>query len=285
MTKSKPFPLDRQIVLIEDAIYTKYDLSDVSDEDFVRFTQGNGAVDAFCHVCDKPSVFQIDGVGFGFSDKAKEITKSGIVSIKCRCGRHANSLHGGCRAEMHICFYRDFNSLIKIGQYPSKAELDFGSLDPVFSKELDKELRHELGKAIGLRAHGIGIGSFVYLRRIFERLINEAHQKAIQMEAWDEPTRDSFKTGRISDRINLLKDYLPNRLVRNSALYGILSKGVHELSETECLQYFDLVKNAILMILKQRYEERENDRIVKDLAAASASISTEARMHSQGESV
>jgi len=29
----------------------------------------------------------------------------------------------------------------------------------------------ELYKAVGLAAHGEGIGSFVYLRRVFERLI------------------------------------------------------------------------------------------------------------------
>jgi hypothetical protein len=30
-------------------------------------------------------------------------------------------------------------------------------------------------KGLGLAAHGVGIGSFVYLRRIFENLIEEAH--------------------------------------------------------------------------------------------------------------
>jgi hypothetical protein len=36
----------------------------------------------------------------------------------------------------------------------------------------------EFGKAVGLGAHGVGIGAVVYLRRIIESLIEEAHQTA-----------------------------------------------------------------------------------------------------------
>ena len=57
----------------------------------------------------------------------------------------------------------------KIGQYPSVADLSFPELKDyrkVMSKDDDKELK----RAIGLHASGIGIGSFVYLRRIFERI-------------------------------------------------------------------------------------------------------------------
>ena len=51
---------------------------------------------------------------------------------------------------------------------------------------LDKDHYQELNRAIGLASHGVGIGSFVYLRRIFERLVEEAHSKAITSAGWDE---------------------------------------------------------------------------------------------------
>ena len=45
-----------------------------------------------------------------------------------------------------------------------------------YRKILGKEKYGEFGRAVGLYTHGIGIGSYVYLRRIFENLIEEAHQ-------------------------------------------------------------------------------------------------------------
>ena len=43
---------------------------------------------------------------------------------------------------------------------------------------------NELYKAIGLAAHGEGIGSFVYLRRVFERLINSRFEEHCEAETW-----------------------------------------------------------------------------------------------------
>jgi hypothetical protein len=268
MTTAKPLPTDKQIVLVEDPIYTEYDLSDVSDEDFARFVLKEGAVDAYCLECQRMSVFRIEGAGYNYQEKAKEIPSFGIINIEAKCSRDGSGVFGKCSAKLLFCFSRDYKHLTKIGQYPSKADLDFGSLDPVFSKELDKDLRQELGKAVGLKAHGIGVGSFVYLRRIFERLIERAHSGATADELWNEEKEALYQKSRMSERIQLLNEYLPNRLVKNSSLYGILSKGIHELSEQECLSHFDLVQNAILMILKERHEEREYTQIVKDLRVA-----------------
>lgn len=41
---------------------------------------------------------------------------------------------------------------------------------------LDKKSLFEFKRAIGLAAHGTGVGSFVYLRRIFEGLITETYE-------------------------------------------------------------------------------------------------------------
>ncbi len=174
-----------------------------------------------------------------------------------------------CSGQLDFCFYKNANELIKIGQYPSKATLDFNSLDEVFSKELDSLYRDELGRAVGLRAHGVGVGSFVYLRRIFENLVDEAHQVAKKNNDWDEK---AYQESRMPEKINLLSHQLPNRLVKNSNLYGILSKGIHELDEEECLAHFDLVLEAIKMILKERHEKKEYDKILNDLNNTASDI-------------
>ena len=59
----------------------------------------------------------------------------------------------------------------------------------------------------------------------------------------------------MDEKINLLKSYLPEYLIENRKIYSILSKGVHELSEDECLTFFDTVKLGIELILDEKVEK------------------------------
>ena len=269
---SKPFSGDRQAVLIKDAIYTKYNLADFRDDDFAKFVLGGGGVDAYCKQCDQMSVFRLKSAEYNYEEKVKELPKYGVITIQAECNRDAENYHRKCSANMYFCFFRDGESLIKIGQYPSKADLDFGALDPVFSKELEPGLRQELGRAVGLRAHGVGVGSFVYLRRIFERLVEEAHNQARTEKEWDE---EVYRRSRMPKRLKLLKQHLPSRLVKTAKLYDILSKGVHELSEEDCHTHYDLIQNAILMILKERHEEREYSKLVQEINQGAAQLGSQ----------
>jgi len=67
-----------------------------------------------------------------------------------------------------------------------------------FEKALGKARLHELNKAIGLAAHGVGIGSYVYLRRVFESLIEDAHSKAKLSDGWIE---EEYEKGRMKEII------------------------------------------------------------------------------------
>lgn len=261
---TKPFNFQHQQILIEDALFTEYELSEISTEDFAKFILSGGGLDAFCIKCEQPSVFRLETGGYStYEEKAKSIPRHGVVTIKSRCSRHSENYGNKCEGELFICFYRNNDQLIKIGQYPSKADLDLGSLDPIFNKELAPKFRRELGRAVGLRAFGIGVGSFVYLRRIFESLIGEAREEAKNNDLqWNDAL---FETSRMPDKIKLLKRSLPSRLVESATLYGILSKGIHELSEEECLEHFDLVQKAILMILKERQDDKDYKKLVADL--------------------
>ena len=95
------------------------------------------------------------------------------------------------------------------------------------------------------------MGSFVYLRRIFESLIEEAHQSAITDDEWDE---DEYQKSRVTERIKLLKGLVPDFLVEHTKLYSIMSKGIHELSENDCLKYFPVIKVGIELILDEKLD-------------------------------
>ena len=162
------------------------------------------------------------------------------------------------------------NMMVKIGQFPSIADLSFPELKQ-YEKVIDEQSRKELGTAIGLYAHGVGIGSYVYLRRIFERILDTAKQQAAEDK---NVNLSGYDTMHVSDRIKLLKDYLPEMINSNPAIYGIVSKGIHELSETDCVTYFPVMRDSIFVILRQWEEKRKEREAVKQLEASISTITS-----------
>ncbi|APO47571.1 hypothetical protein BS614_28370 [Paenibacillus xylanexedens] len=148
----------------------------------------------------------------------------------------------------------------KIGQFP--AVYSFDNKAHHYKKILTKENRREFNKAIGLKSHGNGVGAYVYLRRVFERLLYDKLHKAFVS---NDTMLQEVKKYRIEDKINAVSHLLPQFLVNNSFLYNILSKGIHELSEEECLSYFEPVKEAILVILEEDYEKDRKESYQKEL--------------------
>jgi hypothetical protein len=83
------------------------------------------------------------------------------------------------------CLYADGDCVVKIGQCPSAADLAGGELAK-YRRVLGDGLFLEFRKAIGLKAHGVGVDSYVYLRRVIERLLEDAHVNMKNSPNWDE---------------------------------------------------------------------------------------------------
>jgi len=177
----------------------------------------------------------------------------GIDLVKIRCKRYEDEL-------FYLIHYDpDKHIVMKVGQFPSVADFHIQELSK-YTKVLAKDKLKEISRAIGLAANGVGIGSFVYLRRIFEYLIFttfDEHKKTLGIADKD------FIGQRMEDKIQILKDFLPKFLVENKPLYSILSLGIHELKEDECLAYFDTVRDGIEIILDQRLEEIQKQEKIK----------------------
>ncbi len=250
----------RQEILADDPIYTEYNLESREEDEIVKlFT--SGSIDSYCPNCGRQSVFKIESPFPAYSDaKDRNLSNYGLLTVHAKCTRtEENNISDKCGQDLHIVFKRGDKFFDKIGQYPSRASLEFGDLDAAF-RELDESSRKELGTSIGLYAHGVGIGSFVYLRRIFETLVENAHIEAKGGEDdWDE---EAYLKLRMTEKIKTLKGYLPSRLTKSADLYGILSQGIHELSEEECVEKHPMVKQAIQLILRQQHEDKEYEGVV-----------------------
>ena len=144
------------------------------------------------------------------------------------------------------------DKIIKVGQYPSVADLvipEIAKYKPVLGTQY-----REFSKAIGLFAHGIGIGSFVYLRRIIENLVFDKYNEVSENL---EISNTEFMRLKFDEKIEALKPYLSEVLVANKNIYGIVSKGIHELSEEECREMFPYIKAGIELILDSLLAEKE----------------------------
>lgn len=165
----------------------------------------------------------------------------------------------------------------KIGQYPSYADIDIPQAD-VYRKKLGRKYYNELKRAIGLYSRNVGIGSYVYLRRITEKLILDALQEAVKEGV---VTQEEFEIDenkhqrRVEDKIKLLSEYLPKPLVDNKAVYGVISKGIHELDEDECIKYFPVIEQLIKMCLDESIAKKKKKSDEEELKKKLAAITTE----------
>lgn len=221
----------------------------INDGEYLTF-------DCYCPECQENSTFKNHRLTYAsplplatgsFGNPSFKTTKISdkFFYFTYNCSRNNNHI-------FNYYFQVKDNKLIKIGQSPSIADISIPEI-----KKYQKLLRNDyrdFSKAIGLYANGIGIGSFVYLRRIFENLIDEKKLQAVNENKLD---GDLFSKSKMKEKIKMLENYLPDFLVVNRNVYGIISKGIHELSEEECLQLFPNVKLAIELILDEKLAEVE----------------------------
>lgn len=70
-----------------------------------------------------------------------------------------------------------------------------------------------------------------------------------------------------------IKNYLPTFLFdHHKELYGIPSIGVHQLDEENCLNYFPMLYDCIMLILDDRLAQREKEATTKRAASSLSKI-------------
>lgn len=214
-------------------------------------------VDGHCPECKNSSTFIKAGHNDGTVPTSYKEGFARYTSFELSCARdHTHTIN------IHLLVADD--TIQKVGQYPSLADiaLDESKAYRAVLKGVNGE---ELHKAIGLASHGVGIGSFVYLRRIFERLIRQRFEAFKDVEGW---TEEDFSSRRMGEKIELLKGHLPEFMVKNAKIYGILSQGIHELSEKDCNAFFPIMRSSIVMILDEDKKKLEELRLKAELEQA-----------------
>ncbi|MBQ3021407.1 MAG: hypothetical protein IJD92_04195 [Bacilli bacterium] len=157
---------------------------------------------------------------------------------------------------------KDGNFIVrKIGQNPSMLTVKGFDFDK-YKKVLEKLDAYEDYKKADLsNADHFHVGAYAYLRRIFEKMINQYLGKT------------ELKDDHMDTKIDAVKDYFDPRiknLLKN--LYGILSVGIHELSEEQSKEYYEYLKAIIDMQLEYVQTENDKDKQSKELAGVLSKI-------------
>lgn len=266
-----------ETLLVKKGLYDSIDITVDDLPDIEKYLSGNSShnvVDCFCPICQTVRPFEFDNCQIYRETGMVKIALSGSPT-RGRTPKPTETFQGYLN-KRYVLTYRctrdkeqtllfdlvtDNTHVIKIGQYPPTALLDRPELNR-YKSLLGKQRYAELNRAVWLATDGIGIGSFVYFRRIIEGLVFETYDKN---KATLKISKEDFERLRFNEKIDALKEYLPDTLVENKAIYNIVSKGIHELSEEDCLKMFNPLLIGIELILDDILAQKEREAKKKEL--------------------
>lgn len=242
------------VFLLRTPLYREYSIANPIAVKALR--HWGGKVGAFCPICGKGSILEGSDTYSSNADLSHYV-RDGYFDTTVSC-------NWGHKEDMWFRFKIKDKLIQKVGQWPSLADFALPEIQR-YRQLLGQQRYADFARAIGLAAHGIGAGSFVYLRRVFEGLIADAQKVAAGAASFDD---EAFNRARMDEKILILKTWLPTFLVEHRGIYKILSVGVHELSEDQCLLYFDVVRQGIEAILEEHIEAEAKAERVQQASSA-----------------
>lgn len=156
-------------------------------------------------------------------------------------------------------YYLKENTFVKIGQYPSA--YDNGSqeylnkLKAVCGSSKANEMSRYIKKALIMESFGYGIPALVYMRRAFEQLIYISEDKN-ELKNTGEKMADRIKNNPL----------LPKDIKENKRIYNVISEGIHNQSEEECMELFKLIKVGFTILLRKTYEHVQEQKDLEELS-------------------
>ncbi len=176
--------------------------------------------------------------------------KEYFVNITLRCAK--------CGEAHYYSLLFKGNTVTKIGQYPSFSKSEVQSLRKY--KNLISKYYPELTRSVNAYSQGMGVAAFVYLRRILEYLVESKYNGDTSWK-FIEKLKEVEKTEEIMpEELSAVKE----------EIYSVLSKGIHEYEEDECMELYLAVKYVIERILDIELERKS--RLLKANEAMKAIV-------------
>lgn len=163
----------------------------------------------------------------------------------------------------------------KLGEFPQ-----YGPPVPSRLIKLIGPDRNIFLKGHNCEKQGLGIGAFTYYRRVVENQKNRILEEIVKVyekigvpQDKIDTLREAIKETQFRKALGMVKDVMPESLLINGhspilLLHRALSRGVHELSDEECLELAGTVR-LVLGELSERLSA-----ILKDKAELTEATST-----------
>ena len=163
-----------------------------------------------------------------------------------------------CEEEHRIAILFTPEGAIKYGQYPSYFSEEENEI--IKYKNIISKYYIELRSSIKAYSQHMGIAAFVYLRRILEHIVEKEY---VRITGKEENIKfiDKFKV--VDDAMNLLPEELSDK---KSAIYTVLSKGIHEYDEEECYDLYPIMQYIIITVLDNYLYEKQKKEKLKSIS-------------------
>ncbi|WP_445957620.1 hypothetical protein [Yeosuana sp.] len=257
-------------LIVQEPLYKKVEISKMTHSEAIEILFYKGYVDCFCPYCEKPSVFsgkltieqeqrkinlQISLSGSPGGNRTRKLfEKPEIYQLEFFCSRNENHI-------LNVVYKVENETIVKIGQSPSSFELQRGEFKKY--KTILGNSYNDLYNAIMFYSSRSGVAAFAHLRRIIENyFIAKAYKECKELPDWNDI---KYKEAKFVKKLDFLKVKLPETLTQNPRLYSIISKGIHELEEEECLLYFEALKECIFLSLDDTIEENRRGKSKKKI--------------------
>lgn len=241
----------------------------ISLQNFAALAQQKSIkLDSYCETCSKERTFLQNHLDNSLQSLRREAMKRSPRPDEGGEGKSSTIKHDDaeayeshfiafvvncayCEEEHFYAFRIDGSSICKIGQYPSFSHEKTVLLQRY--KNLISKYYVELTSAMNVYSQKLGIAAFVYLRRILEHLIDTKYFRL----------PDANEQAKFIEKLKAVEKtevVIPNELAETKEqIYSVLSKGVHEYTEPECLALFEAVLHVVTVILDQELYKRERE--------------------------
>ena len=226
------------------------------------------AIHMYCPVCDSEQTFNMINEYYETDSLHGEYILNKVLRLKYVCS--------SCRQGTRI-FLVSFSEIkrkfhnSKTGEDEEKDVLYAMKVGqtPAWDITMDKELETMLGEHAEYYRRGLicesqsyGVGAYAYFRRISEDIIDELLESILDLVEEDEKEQykeklEQVKKEKITEnKINLVKDLLPKSLQVDGMnplkeLYGVLSQGIHNETDEECMDKAEAIRCILVFLVNQ----------------------------------
>ena len=260
----------------------KIEIKDILEDTFNNISDDSSGMglDRFCPTCKKIKTFIIDrteclGVDL-FVAKIKNLSRKIVRNLENLLHEQLVIINGlivlgfkcpSCSEKLYCIYEYKEGGIFKLTEVPEVSKTENHILEKYKIIKSPFPYAQELMAAKKLHSKKSEIGAFIYLRRCLENYINSL------LKDEDLCTKLTF-----SEKIKKVKDEIDENVYPGlKVLYSILSKTIHELTEDECREFFDVLFVSITTLLDNEVEKikrKENsEKMAKELNKINSKIS------------